>query len=154
MTDRTHYKTLIDTQWLGQWDFPPGREATVEIESVRRYKPGRIRKVKQPDGTYGPERNKRLDIGFRGKKKHWLCGPVSQETIAAMFGPVVQDWIGKRITLYVDPDVTMGRRTVGGVRVRPVAATGAATEDPLDREVDEEKAQEIADAFVDEGGST
>jgi hypothetical protein len=28
------------------------------------------------------------------------------------------------------------------------------TEDPLEQPVDEEKAQEIADAFVDDGGST
>ena len=150
----THYKTLIDTTWLGQWDFPPGREATVEIESVVRYKPARARKVRLPDGSYGPERNKRVIIAFRGKKKRWLAGPVSLDAIAAMFGPDVDKWAGKRITLYVDPDVMMGRAKVGGIRVRPMVATGPVTEDPLAREVDEDKAQEIADAFVDETGAT
>ena len=149
----THYKTLIDTTWLGQWDFPPGKSATVEIESVARYKPIRPRKVKQPDGTYGLEKNKRVIIAFAGKKKRWLAGPVSQDAIAAMFGPDVDAWKGKRITLYVDADVMMGRAKVGGIRVRPMAATGPLTEDPRDREVDEDKAQEIADAFVDEGGA-
>ena len=70
-----------------------------------------------------------------------------------MFGPDVDAWKGKRITLYVDADVMMGRAKVGGIRVRPMAATGPLTEDPMDREVDEDKAQEIADAFVDEGGA-
>jgi hypothetical protein len=145
---------LIDTTWLGQWDFPPGREATVEIESVTKYKPTRPRRVKLPDGTYGPEKNKRIIIAFKGKKKKWLAGPVSLDTIASMFGANVEAWIGKRITLYVDPDVTMGRNKVGGIRVRPMVATGPVTDDALDREVDEDKAQEIADAFVDEMGAS
>jgi hypothetical protein len=147
-----HFKTLIDTTWLGQWDFPPGREATVEIESVTRYKPGRVRKVKQPDGSYGPERNKRVVIAFKGKRKKWLSGPATQDVIAGMFGVDVDNWIGQRITLYVDSEVMMGRAKVGGIRVRPRAATGPATDDSLDREVDEAQAQAIADAFVDENG--
>jgi hypothetical protein len=146
---RTHYKELIDTEWLGQWDFPPGREVTVEIGSVDRYRPGRLRMVKDPDGKKKPERLKRVDIGFVGKRKHWLAGPVSQDSIAAMFGPVTQDWIGKRITLYVDEAVMMGKKRVGGIRVRPMAASGPADDDALDRAVDEGQAQAIADAFAD-----
>jgi hypothetical protein len=151
---RTHYKELIDTDWLGQWDFPPGREVTVEIASIERYKPKRVRTVKGPDGRKVPERNKRLDVSFVGKRKHWLAGPVSQQSLAAMFGPIIQDWIGKKITLYVDASVMMGRQKTGGVRVRPTAATGPTTEDPMDRDVDEEQAQAIADAFADEGGES
>ena len=150
---RVHYKQLIDTDWLGQWDFPPDREVTVEIASVDAYKPPRARKVKLPDGTFGPERAKRIAIGFKGKRKRWLAGPVSQKTIADMFGPIVQDWIGRRITLYVDSDVMMGRSKVGGIRVRPLIATGPATEDPLERDVDEAHAQAIADAFAEETGA-
>ena len=144
---RTHYKELIDTDWLGQWDLPPGRDVTVTIATVERYKPKRVRMV---NGV--PERNKRLDISFVGKRKHWLAGPVSQQSLAAMFGPVVQDWIGQKVTLYADASVTFGRKKTGGVRLRPTIATGPETDDSLDRAVDEAQAQAVADAFADEGG--
>lgn len=160
----THYKQLLDTEWLGQWDFPPGREATVEIESVAgwakdgdkpiKYRPARQRKVKGPDGLMRPEPVKRIPIRFKGKRKGWLAGPVSQEALRSMFGKDIENWVGKRITLYVDDDVMMGRKKVGGVRVRPVAATGPVTDDALDREVDEAVAEEIAAAFVEDGGGT
>jgi hypothetical protein len=143
MTSRTHYKTLIETTYLGQWDFPPGREATVEIESVERFIPRSRRKG---------QKNDRLMIGFRGKKKRWLAGPVSQAVIEAMFGNYIEDWTGKKITLYVDANVSFGRRRIGGVRVRPMAATGPLTDDPLDNEVDADKVQEIAEAFCEEEG--
>lgn len=142
----THYKTLIDTDYLGQWDLPVGREVTVEIASVERFVPLRQRQVKRLDGTRGPEKVKRLRVTFVGKRKAWLAGPVSQEAIAAMYGPDVEAWVGKRITLYTDPDVMMGRVRVGGVRVRPVKPTGPTSADALDEPVDEERAALLSEA--------
>jgi hypothetical protein len=151
--ERTDYRTLVDRDWLGQWDLarPDGsyRDAVVEIESIKRYVPRERRKVRDKQtGKLTEEKLKRLHITFKGKRKAWLAGPVSLAALAALFGPYVQDWIGKRIALYVDPTVAFGRRTVGGIRVRPKSpdATTALTEDPLDNEVDEEKARELEDA--------
>lgn len=153
---RTHYKSLLDTNYLGTWDLTDpktGRtfEPTVEIESAQRYKPPIVRKKKMPDGSYKDEQSKRIDIGFRGKKKHWLAGPVSHAAISAMYGNYIEDWVGKRITIYVDPSVKMGKRTVGGIRVRPMVpgSTVPTTLEPLDEPVDEKKAEEIADAWED-----
>ena len=89
-----------------------------------------------------------MAIAFRGKKKAWLAGPVSQKAIAGMFGPYLENWIGKAITLYVDTDVMFGKQKTGGVRVRPTPPKigTKATEDALDRPVDPAKAQQIADA--------
>lgn len=152
---RTDFRTMIEKEFLGTWDFPRGpdgkhREATVEIASVDRYKPPRIRQVRGPDGKLGPERNKRIVIGFVGKRKKWLAGPVSQAAIAAIAGNYVEQWIGTRITLYVDEEVTFGRKKLGGVRVRPQRATGPVTDDALDEPVDEERADMLAETFGDE----
>ncbi len=158
MTDRVHYKELIDTNMIGQWDFKRDpttgqrRRYTLEILSVERYKPERIRKKKDlATGKMVVEPIKRVLVRFKGARKPWLAGPVSLEAIARMFGPVVQDWVGKRVTLYVDEAVTFGRTRTGGVRCEPVPGQGAAEEMP-EEPVDEELAQKIADAFVDEGG--
>jgi hypothetical protein len=134
----THYKSLIDTTCLGQWDLPADRDVVVLIAKVEKYAPEVRKKKKLPDGTYVDEPIKRVRISFQGKKKSWLAGPVSQQAIAGIYGPQIENWIGKPIALYVDTEVTMGRTKTGGVRVRPRVPNGAqATSDPLDRPVDE-----------------
>ena len=150
---RTHYKSLIETNFLGQWDVTDPKtgktfEPTVEIESVKRYVSPVKRKKKMPDGSYKDEPNKRLEIAFKGKRKHWLAGPVSQATISVMYGNYIEDWIDKRITLYVDASVKMGKRTVGGIRVRPMVpgSNVPTTLEPLDEPVDEAKAAELDEA--------
>jgi hypothetical protein len=161
-TTRTHYKRLIESEFLGQWDLTKTDGSmirpTVEIESVAPYVPPvrRKKKVKYVDEkgftreAYEDERNKRLRIRFVGKKKEWLAGPVSQKVIEGMFGPIIEDWIGKKITLYVDTEVMMGRKKTGGVRCMNRAASGPVTEDALDNVPDPAVAERIADAF-DEG---
>jgi hypothetical protein len=139
-----HYKMLIDTAYVGQWDMPPGRDVTVEIRSVEKYEPPVRRKKRLPDGTFAAEPRKRIKITFRAPaRKPWLAGPVSQAAIAGMYGPDTDDWIGKLITLYVDAEVTMGSTKTGGVRVRPQIPLGKPSADPLDRPVDKAKSEQI-----------
>lgn len=141
-----HYKTLIDTTYVGQWDLPE-RDVVVTIAAVGKYEPEQKRKKKLPDGRYVDEPRKRILITFEAPaRKPWLAGPVSQAAIAAMYGPDTDMWIGKRIALYKDPDVMMGRVKTGGVRVRPTIPKGPASQDPLDRPMDPEAAARIAEA--------
>lgn len=142
----THFKALIETDWLGQWDLPVDRDVVVTIETVDRFNPARRLKKKMPDGSTIDEPNKRLSIGFRGKRKHWLAGPVSQKAISDLYGPHVEQWIGKQIALYVDPKVAFGRNVTGGVRVRPSIPKGRPSAEPLDNPVNEERAALIAEA--------
>lgn len=141
----THYKAQIERDHLGQADLADGyggfREATVEIAEVPvLYRPRMPKKN---------EKKNKYVIRFVGKRKAWLSGPVTQATIAGMYGPYLERWVGKKITLYVDPDVKMGRGKVGGIRVRPMIPGGPATEDPLDEPLDEEGAAQ-REAAADE----
>lgn len=129
----THYKAQIERDHLGQSDLSDGfggfREATVEISEVPViYRPRKPKK--------GEKTNKYV-IRFVGKRKAWLSGPTTQATIASMYGPYLEQWVGKRITLYVDPEVKMGSSKTGGIRVRPMIPRGTATSDPLDQPLDE-----------------
>jgi hypothetical protein len=139
---RTHYKRLLENEHLGQWDLvtEDGRDLrpVVVIESVRPYTPPQRRKKKMPDGSYAFERNNKLLIAFVGKRKRWIAGPTIQKSIEGLYGPVLQDWIGKKVTLYVDHSVMMGPRKTGGIRVLNLKPTAEPTDDPLDREVDAE----------------
>lgn len=140
----THYKSLVDTNYLGQWDLG-NREATVVIAKVEKFRPERQQKKRMPDGSYQLEPTKRLAISFVGKKKPWLAGPVSLKALAAMYGPEIEGWVGKSITLYVDAKVDFGGQVVGGIRVRPTPPKPGTkpTTDTLDRPVDEAKAEQI-----------
>lgn len=153
---RTHYKRLVDTTYLGQWDLqrPDGSflEPVVIIESVDRYTPEVKRTKRLPDGRRIEEKSKRLAISFRGKKKPWLSGPVTQAVIANMYGPIIEDWIGKPIQLYVDSQVEMGGKVVGGIRVKSRAPRGPASEEPLDNAPDEAKQKAIDEAAGREPG--
>ena len=137
-----HYKSMLDNEHLGQWDLG-GNRPTVVIESVQPYFPRKRKKVKREDGTFGDEPIKKLLIRFVGKRKAWISGPATQQVIAKIHGRNIGDWIGKKITLYVDNSVMFGRENTGGVRVINVAPTGPATEDPLDRDIDREVAERI-----------
>jgi hypothetical protein len=140
---RTHFKELVDTSYLGQWSLPPGKDQVVLITKVERYEPARKRTVRLADGTEADEPSKRLCIHFQGVKKPWLAGPVSLNAIANLYGPIVQAWIGRAITLYVDPNVKMGKQTTGGLRVRPQIPHSAPTQDALDRPADPEAVARI-----------
>jgi hypothetical protein len=155
---RTDYRRLVERDYLGQWDLqrPDGRyiDAVVQIASIKRYVPRERRKKKvgeDPQGkpVYELEKIKRLHIEFVGKRKAWLAGPTSQDVLAGLFGRYIEDWVGKRISIYVDAGVKMKGKTVGGIRVRPRSpdANAPMTDDPLDNEVDEQRAQELAEAY-------
>lgn len=149
----THYKSLVDTTYLGQWDLQD-KDATVIIAKVEKYKPEVQKKKRMPDGSYAPEPLKRLAISFVGKRKAWLAGPVSLKALASMYGPHIENWLGKPITLYVDAKVEFGGAVVGGVRVRPVPPKPGTkpTEDPLEQPVDEAKAEAMDRAAGREPG--
>ena len=132
----THYKAAIERENLGQADLADGfggwREATVEIAEVPvLYRPRKPKK--------GEKKNKYL-FKFVGKRKAWISGPVTQATIASLYGPFLERWQGKKITLYVDPAIMMGGVRTGGIRVRPTIPSGSLSTEPLDEPIDEEGA--------------
>lgn len=166
--ERIDYRSLVQKDHLGQWDLlkPDGsyRKPVVVIEKVERYVPRELRKTKKLGSdnkpilddrgkpVYEPERLKRLKITFVGQRKAWLAGPVSQQVIAQLFGPIIQDWVGKRIQLYFDPHVKMKGATVGGIRVvdRSPDARQPTTTEQLDNEPEQERVEALEKAFGDD----
>jgi hypothetical protein len=70
--------------------------------------------------------------------------------IAGVYGDDVTKWIGQSITLWVDPDVSMGRKRVGGIRPVNTRPTESPTADALDNEPDPATSAMLEEAFVDE----
>lgn len=102
-----------------------GREPTVTIAAVE------PREFKGRDGKI----QNKLIITFQRAKKPLVCNKTNAKRIAAQHGKDYAKWIGKQITLYVDPFVEFGGEITEGVRVKlPQQSTSAAAlpaDDPM-----------------------
>ena len=106
----THYRTLFDAgRYLASWHIPRGKDTTVEIESVTA---GVLKK--------GTKETRKPLIKFVGKKLLFACNVTNGKVIDRMYGADVEQWVGKKITLYVgkvkNPE---GGGTCDGICVRP-----------------------------------
>jgi len=152
--ENPHYKRDLENDALGQWDIPSGKRVTVVIESSEPYVPARRRQLKGPDGRLVLDARgqpklepvKKYKICFVGKRKYWIAGPISLVEIARMYGNGRKGWVGKKITLFVDPNAKFGRKVTGGIRVLNTVPTEDPTTDPLDNDVDREALDRIAEA--------
>jgi hypothetical protein len=105
----THWRELQDSDYLRAVDLK-GRDVTLTIEKVVG---GKI------TGTGGKKSKKPLCYFKEGRDPKPLgLNSTNCKAIAAMYGDQVEQWSGKRITLY--PTKTdFGGETVDCIRVRP-----------------------------------
>lgn len=141
---RTHFKSLVESDFLGQWDLPPGQDVVFIIERVEKFRVLQRRKVRDPrTGEMRDEKQRHIELTLRGQRKHFLANATNQAVIARLYGRFIEAWEGKAISLYVDPSVTFGREQTGGVRVRPEVPRKAPTNRPADNPVDPDKAAQL-----------
>ena len=73
-------------------------------------------------------------LHFQGDVKPFVLNKTNGELIAMTLGSKdLDDWIGKQITLYVDPTVPFQGKIVGGIRVRYIPAQQAPIAQPAPR---------------------
>lgn len=105
--DKTHWKRLINPDYIGVYALPPGMDMTVEIESVG------VEKVTVTGGKKEPHTVVRL----KGQKP-WILNATNSKSIARLYGPYIEDWAGKKVTLFASTTKLAGE-TVECLRVRP-----------------------------------
>ena len=112
----THWKAFTESAVIRYADLGT-RAATVRIVRVEA---GEIVGA-------GARTSKRPMIYIEGKDKPIAGNASICKAIQGMYGPVVEDWAGKLITIYGDPDVMFGGEKVGGIRVKPMVPKGKPT---------------------------
>lgn len=92
----------------------------------------------------GGRKKKKGVLAFEETEKKLVLGRENAEIIVGLYGKYTSDWVGKRITIYPDPNVMFGTQKVGGTRIRnrkPEATKARArTEtaiDPAELETDD-----------------
>lgn len=124
----THWKTMLEKEYLGAWDLPT--EKTAEITKVVAVK-------LKGNPSEGMKENQKPVISFKGTTKKLIVNATIGKTIAAMYGPNVEAWIGKKITLYASTTRAASGGMVECVRVRPTVPSAPAA--PIESQpVDEE----------------
>jgi len=99
------------SKYLKQTDLADVDEITVTIASI-----DSVNVAKQ-----GEEVRERAVVSFREDYKPMVFNKTNLVRCAKIFASTdTDDWIGKKIRIYVDEDVSMGGEIVGGLRVKPV----------------------------------
>lgn len=111
MEIKTHWKKLHNPNYLGSYAFQPGKDIVSTIKMVQN----------------------EMVIGSDGKKeectvmhfaetgiKPMIVNATNAKQIQKLFKtPYIEEWRGRKIQLYVDCNVRVGKEIVEGIRVRP-----------------------------------
>lgn len=103
------YRQMFDRAYIAAYDLPEGKDAVVTI--------ARVVATDLPVAGSG-KTQKRPVLFFDGKEKGMVLNKVNGKTIAALYGPKVENWIGKSISLFAT-EVPFGAEIVPAIRVRP-----------------------------------
>jgi len=110
--DGDHYVDLMkESNYLRTADLR-GKDVTVEIIGYDKNHEftgdkGRVEIVKTLTVTGGKS------------NKLWVMNNTIPGELALLFGDTkIANWVGRRVTLYPDPDVMFGKKRTGGIRVR------------------------------------
>ena len=100
-----------DSIWLTNEDIPHDRDVGLTIEKVV------MRKNMVMQG--GREKPIGLSLRFVGKERELLLNATNRKVLAALFGNACESWFGKKVLLYVEPNVRRPDGTSGpAVRIR------------------------------------
>ncbi len=104
---KTHYKRLMNPDYIGAYALNEGEDLTVVIDYV-------VREV--ITGTGG--KKEECTVAHLRGQKPFILNSTNQKSIARLYGPYIEDWAGKPITLFASTTKLAGD-TVECLRIRP-----------------------------------
>lgn len=115
---------MLESKYLKQSDVE--EDTTVTVRSLKRVN------VARDD----EEPEYRWTALFKEFEKPMVLNATNIKRMAKALGDDTDEWIGKQVVVYVDPDIEFGGNIVGGLRVRATkskasAPRNAETDDPF-----------------------
>lgn len=101
---------MIVSKFLKKEDFDEDRVMTIKGVSLEEVAQGEQKWI----------------LFFREEAKGMALNTTSIRVLENAFGDDSDNWIGKRVMVYVDPNVSFQGRVVGGLRLRPPKKQAAA----------------------------
>lgn len=110
-TQKTHYKRLMNLDYIGAYSLEDGKDLTVTITAVSR---------KTVVGE-GGKKDECIVAALSGGQKPMILNSTNCKTLTAIYkSPFIEDWVGKPIALFVTT-TRMGGETVECLRIRSTA---------------------------------
>ena len=107
---KTHWKKLTNPNYLGAYALDDAEDLIVTIKSAG---------METITGE-GGRKDEGTVIHFEDGVKPMICNATNAKTITKVLGsPYIEDWIGGRIALYIEHNISSPQGLVDGLRVRP-----------------------------------
>lgn len=113
MDTKTHWKKLVDPRFMGAYALPNGDDLTVTIDYVK-LETITMMGGKKEDHT----------VAYLIGQKPMIMNVTNSKSIHKLYGPFIEDWAGKQITLFAST-AKMGGEMVECLRIRPSVAKPA-----------------------------
>jgi hypothetical protein len=107
---KTHWKRLVNPDYIGAYALNPDEDLTVTIDYVQR---------EQITGTGG--KKEECTVAHLVGHKPLILNATNSKSINKLYGPYIEDWAGKQITLYASMTKLAGDM-VECLRIRPNVA--------------------------------
>jgi len=111
---KTHWKSLINPEYLGAYSLPDGEDMNVTIDFVQ---------VEEIIGSGG--KKDYCTVAHMVGQKPMILNVTNSKSIAKLYGQFIEDWAGKEITLFATTTRLAGD-TVECLRVRQKVVTNQA----------------------------
>jgi hypothetical protein len=103
----THWKKLINPDYLGAYSLEAGNDMILTISAVKR---------EMITGTGGKKEECPV-CHWKENQKPMILNVTNMKTIAKMYGPYIENWAGKRVQIYAST-TKFGGDTVECLRIR------------------------------------
>jgi hypothetical protein len=103
---KTHWKQLIDPRFVGVYALPNGEDMTVTIKYVQ----------KETITMMGGKKEDH-SLAYLAECKPLILNSTNSKTIEKLYGPYIEDWVGRKITLYAST-TKLGSEMVECLRIR------------------------------------
>jgi hypothetical protein len=110
MTTKTHWKVLINPDYLGAYSLPNAEDLTVTIDFVQ---------TEEITGSGGKKEH--CTVAHINGNKPLILNVTNSKSIAKLYGPFIEDWAGKQVTLFATTTKLAGE-VVECLRIRPKVA--------------------------------
>lgn len=108
---KTHWKKLVNPDYLGAYSLNPGEEKVLTIAKV----------VRETVKGSGGKKQECTVLHFVEKEKPMIVNRLNSKIITKIYGtPYIEDWIGKKIKIYADMVEAFGDM-VEALRIRSEA---------------------------------
>lgn len=113
MDTKTHWKKLVDPRFIGAYALPNGDDLTVTIERVQ------LEEITMMGG-----KKEDHTVAYLAGNKPMILNVTNSKSIHKLYGPFIEDWAGKQITLFAST-AKMAGEMVECLRIRPSVAKPA-----------------------------